>query len=254
MRFPTALATMLTFTGCALGLLLSGCSLVSPGCRNRDAKAAIEAEAHESARTRLASFGSGAVRFVARATFELKDAHETAVNGDTHSCAANMMVGEGQGRVAVPIDYQVSRGEGGQTLYGWDAVAFVNSFIQRETMAAITLAMQSRSSREPPRAASPDTGPSAEASAVRPEDSGWGEVVKDEILAQAGRVPVEGSGTVTVSFDVSLTGDIGNARVVRSSGDAGLDAAALRVVERTAHIDAPYGEAVVGFTMKLSFL
>lgn len=323
MRWPTRPAS---FAACAVAAALSGCTLVSPGCRNRDVKAALESEARASAQGWLSTYAGGANGLASQATFQLKDVHETAVDGGTHACAATMMVGDDKAQIPVPIDYQVSKGDGGQPLYGWDATAFGKTFIQQAIIAAVsaprrvtpqqteaaptpppspppllrspsppvvsapqavlppadaTASLSPAPSPQPPSpdpplttmstplVASPsttasmqpppapyasDTAPRRQASATRPEDSGWGDVVKRLILAQASSVPVESSGTVVVSFDVSATGDIGNVRVARSSGDAGLDAAAVRIVKQTAHIDARYGEAVTGFTMKLSFL
>ena len=258
-RIPRAGVQPLTF--CAFALVLSGCTLVSPGCRNRDVKAALENDARASAEMWMRTYAGGDERIAAFKLFQLKDAYETSASGDTRSCSATMVVSDGSLEVPVAIEYQVVKGEGGQPMYVWEAAAFGKSFLpQAALLVAISPKLSQPTEEQPtqPTSAAPpsdrasDAPTPRKAAAVRPQDSPWGDLVRSRILAQASTVAVPSSGSVVVSFDVSEDGDFSNVEVVRGSGNAELDAAAKRIVQQTGHIDSLYGERVVGFAMKLS--
>lgn len=76
-----------------------------------------------------------------------------------------------------------------------------------------------------------------------------------QVMARLARVPkpkIRARGTATVSFSVASSGRLAGVKIARSSGSAGLDRAAMRMVQRAAPFPSPPPGAQRSFSVRIA--
>lgn len=251
----------------AASLVAAGCTLVQPGCRNRDVKSAIEKEARESVEFTLATSQQNALS--PDTPFALIEPVEMSRHDDTRSCSAKVMVGDGSKAVTVPIEYEVTGGESGEAFYSWNRDDFGRKFIGTTLFSMLSgiVGQPASDGAANNRRRRESSQPSDVAIPFRPEPTErekaehhqlllerWHDSVTAAINAQAINFRIDGSGSVSLAFTVSASGDLSDVKIVQGSGNAALDQTAVQMVEKVGHVRPPPSRQATSFAMKLSFL
>ena len=181
---------------------------MQPGCRNRDVTSAIEQEARESIELWMA--GSKQTAPSADSPILLADQVEVGRHDNTRSCTAHVMVGGGDDAVAVPIEYEVIVGDGGQPFYRWDKDEFGKQFIN-SALASLLINMTRRQTAPSP----PDSPPAEKPPASAPTDTAlWQREVYAAIFARAKKLTDMPSGAQTMRFRIGPEGEVTMAKPV----------------------------------------
>ena len=139
----------------------------------------------------------------------LADQVEVGRHDNTRSCTAHVMVGGGDDAVAVPIEYEVIVGDGGQPFYRWDKDEFGKQFINT-ALASLLINMARRQA-----APSPPDPPAVQPPASAPTDTAsWQREVYAAIFARAKKLTDMPSGAQTMRFRIGPEGEVTMAKPV----------------------------------------
>lgn len=112
----------------------------------------------------------------------------------------------------------------------------VKKKVERKPPAPRTSAPQSLHAAAAERAAAPTVGASASTAAAQ---ASWRSALMVHLNSHKRFPPGGGQGVVTVAFSINRSGGVTSARLVRSSGDALLDAEAVSMLRRASPVPAP---------------